>query len=176
MKLKWAIILSLVVIPVVLSGCINSAHSVGEIASYWSSITSFTAWETIRINNQAFESYVFFTKPDKIMREDYVNESLVQKIIVENGTQTVITSNGTFTLNATLDDVNALDPFVLILNNINSFNITKNGDKLILTSKTPGLPTYEIELIGKLPSRIVVRQEGLKIIVEYKKIEMMVGR
>ncbi|MDK2870049.1 MULTISPECIES: hypothetical protein [Pyrococcus] len=164
----------LFVILVVLAGggCISIHHSTIDVLSYWSSITSFTAQETIKINNQTFESRVSFTKPDKIIREDYVNGSLAQKIIIENGIQTVITSSGTFTLNATLDDVNALDPFALILNNLNSFNVTKNGNKLLLTPKTPGLPAYTVELNGKLPKRIIIQQEGLRMVIEYRRINV----
>lgn len=55
-------------------------------------------------------------KPDKIIREDYINGSLAKKIIIENGTQKVISSNDTFVLNTTVDDVSALDPFAAILN------------------------------------------------------------
>ncbi|WP_199920105.1 hypothetical protein [Thermococcus piezophilus] len=59
---------------------------------------------------------MIFMKPDKIIREDYINGSLAKKIIIENGTQKVISSNDTFVLNTTVDDVSALDPFAAILN------------------------------------------------------------
>ena len=45
---------------------------------------------------KSFESHVIFMKPDKIIREDYINGSLAQKIIIESGTQKVISSNDTF--------------------------------------------------------------------------------
>jgi len=155
----------------IISGCISpQSYSVGDITSYWSSISSFTAQETIKIGNQTFESYVNFTKPDKLIREDYMNGSLVQKVVIENGIQKIVTSNGTFTLNATIEDVNALDPFASILNNLESFNVTKNCDTLILEPKKPGLPTYEVELNGRLPKRIIIKQDGLAVVVEYRKI------
>ena len=154
-------------------GCISSSsNSIKDILSYWHSINSFTAQETIKIGNQTFESYVNFTKPDKITREDYINSSVVQKVIIENGIQKVVTSNGTFTLNATVEDVNALDPFAAILNNLDSFNVTKKGNTLLLRPKTPGLPTYEIQLDEKLPERITIKQDGLVIVIEYKKIRV----
>ncbi|WP_456396728.1 hypothetical protein [Thermococcus sp.] len=140
--------------------------------SYWHSINSFTARETIKIGNQTFESHITFTKPDKITREDYINGSMIQKVIIENGIQKVVTSNGTFVLNATIDDVNALDPFASILNNLDSFNVTKMDNTLLLRPKTPRLPTYEVQLNGKLPKRIIIKQEGLTIVVDYGKIEV----
>ena len=45
---------------------------------------------------KSFESYVIFMKLGKIIRENYINGSLAQKIIIENGTQKVISSNDTF--------------------------------------------------------------------------------
>ncbi|WP_297070100.1 hypothetical protein [Thermococcus sp.] len=138
--------------------------------SYWHSINSFTAYEMVKIGNPTFESYVNFTKPDEIARADYVNGSLIQKIVIEKGLQKVITANGTFILNATLDDVNALDPFASILNNLDSFNITKKGNTLFLAPNVSGLPFYEVELDGKLPKKITVKQAGLVIVVEYMKI------
>lgn len=111
-----------------------------------------------------------FTKPDKIVRADYLNGSLVQKVVIENGIQKVITDNRTFILNATIEDVNALDPFASILNNLESFNVTKNGNTIILESKKLGLPTYEVELNGKLPEGIVIKQGSLAVVVEYRKI------
>ncbi|MDV3104661.1 LolA family protein [Thermococcus waiotapuensis] len=152
------------------AGCISAGTSIDGILSYWRSINSFTARETIKLGNQIFESYVNFTRPDKITRADYVNGSLIQEIRVENGVQKVVTVNGTFILNATLDDVNILDPFALILNNLGSFNVTKRNSTLLLTSKTGGLLSYEVELNGKLPKKITVRQAGLVLVVEYKMI------
>ncbi len=151
-------------------GCISQIYSVEDITSYWHSINSFTAHETVKIGNQTFESYVNFTRPDKIIRADYINGSLVQKVVIENNTQKVITANGTFILNATLDDVNALDPFASILNNLDSFNVTRRDNTLFLAPKTSGLPFYEVELNGKLPKKITVKQAGLVLIVEYRKI------
>lgn len=167
MKLK---ILLAVLVVVLIGGCLSSDSSVKDIISYWHSINSFTAQETMKIGNQTFESRVTFTKPDKITRADYINGSLVQKVIIENGIQKVVTSNGTFVLNATINDVNAIDPFAAILNNLESFNVTKNGNTLILKPKRPGLPTYEVELNGKLPKRIILKQDGLAVVVEYKRI------
>lgn len=123
MKLK---ILLVVLVAVLVGGCISTEPSLNSIVSYWHSINSFTAHETIKIGNQTFESYVNFTKPDKIARADYINSSMVQKVIIENGIQKVVTANGTFVLNATIEDVNALDPFASILNNLNSFNLTSS--------------------------------------------------
>jgi len=165
-KLMFGLLLCAIV-----SGCISQSYSVRDITSYWSSIKSFEAQEIIEIGNQSFESHVIFVKPDKIIREDYVNGSLAQKIIIENGTQKIITPNGTFTLNATIDDVNALDPFAAILNNLPNFSITKNGDILILKPKTPEAPTYEVKLNGKLPAKITIKQAEQTITVEYKKLK-----
>ena len=168
---RTVVVLLILCLITVVSECIRpTSHSVNEVLSYWSSISSFTARETMKIGNQAFESYVNFTKPDKLIREDYMNGSLVQKVVIENGIQKIVTSNGTFTLNATIEDVNALDPFASILNNLESFNVTKNCDTLILEPKKPGLPTYEVELNGRLPKRIIIKQDGLAVVVEYRKI------
>lgn len=158
----------LVVVVVSVGGCISKEPSLNSIVSYWYSINSFTAHEEVKIGNLTFESYVNFTKPDKISRADYVNGSPLQEVTIENGIQKIVTANGTFTLNATLDDVNALDPFASILNNLDSFNITKRGNSLILTPKTKELPSYEVELNEKLPRKITVKQGGIVIIVEYK--------
>ncbi|WP_227738754.1 hypothetical protein [Thermococcus eurythermalis] len=137
---------------------------------YWHSIKSFSAEETIKIGNQTFESYVNFTKPDEISRADYINGSLIQKVVIKNGIEKIVTSNGTFTLNATIYDVNALDPFAAILNNLDSFNVTMGGNTLILKPKKPGMPAYEVELNGKLPKKITIKQDGLVVVVEYRKI------
>ena len=163
-------ILLAVLIVVLAGGCLFTGSSSKDVISYWHSINSFTAHEAVKIGNQTFESYVNFTKPDKITRADYINGSLVQKVLIENNTQKVITANWTFALNATLDDVNALDPFASILNNLDSFNITKRDNTLLLTPKTSRLPFYEVELDGKLPKKITVKQAGLVIVVEYKKV------
>ncbi|NJE02001.1 hypothetical protein [Thermococcus sp. JdF3] len=162
-----------VILMVLASGCISTYHSTEDVLSYWHSIDSFTAHEVVKIGNQTFESYVTFIKPDKIARADYINGSPVQKVVIENNTQKVITANGTFFLNATLDDVNALDPFVAILNNLDSFNVKRQGDILLLKPKTEGMPTYEVELNGKLPEIITIKQAGLTIVVEYKTIEVV---
>ncbi len=167
MKLK---ILLAVLVVVLVGGCLSTEPSLSSVVSYWHSIKSFSAEETIKIDNQTFESYVNFTRPYKITRADYVNGSLLQKVVIENNTQKVMTANGTFTLNATIDDVNALDPFASILNNLDSFNITKKGNTLFLTPKISGLPSYKVELNGKLPKKITVKQTGLVLVVEYKKI------
>jgi len=167
-----AVLMIVVIIGGFSPGCISASHSTKDIITYWHSISAFTAKETIKIGNQTFESYVAFTKPDEITREDYSNDSLVQKIIIKNGVQKVVTGNGTFILNATLDDVNALDPFVAILNNLDSFNVKRQGDILLLKPKTEGMPTYKVELNGKLPERITIKQAGLTIVVEYKTIEV----
>jgi hypothetical protein len=146
-------------------GCISQSYS---IRGYWSSIKSFEAQEIIDIGNQSFESHVIFMKPDKTIREDYVNGSLAQKIIIENNTQMVITLNTTFILNATITDVSALDPFAAILNNLQNFNVTKNDDILILKPKTPEAPTYEVKLDGKLPAKTTIKQADQTITIEYK--------
>ncbi len=157
---------------IIVSGCISQSYLIEDIILYWSSIKSFEAQEIIRISNQSFKSYVIFVKPDKIIRVDYVNGSLAQKIIFENNIQKIITSSGTFILNATMNDVNALDPFVAILNNLHNFNVTKNGNILILKPRTLEMPTYEVELNGKLPAKIIIKQTGQTITVEYKKLEI----
>lgn len=162
-------LIGLLLLGVIGLGCISQSYSVRE---YWSSIKSFEAQEIIDIGNQSFESHVIFMKPDKIIREDYINGSLAQKIIIENGTQRVISSNDTFVLNATIADVNALDPFATILNNLQNFSITKNGDILILTPKTPEAPAYEVKLKGRLPAKITVKQAGQTITIEYKKLKV----
>ncbi|WP_258083484.1 hypothetical protein [Thermococcus thermotolerans] len=167
--MKWWVLILLTVLAL---GGIFHTYSEEDVISYWSSITSFTAHETIKIGNQTFESHVSFTKPDKITRKDYINGSLVQKIVIENGIQKIITANGTFVLNATMEDINALDPFASILTNLESFNVTWEGDILLLKPKTEGMPTYEVELNGKLPERITIKQAGLAIVVEYKTIEV----
>ncbi|MCD6373839.1 MAG: hypothetical protein J7L37_09945 [Thermococcus sp.] len=159
-----------IILMVLAGGCISTYHSTEDALSYWRSIDSFTAHEVVKIGNQTFESYVNFTKPDKITRADYINGSLAQKVIVENGIQKVVTSSGTFVLNATINDVNVLDPFASILNNLESFNVTKNGNTIILESKKLCLPTYEVELNGKLPERIVIKQGSLAVVVEYRRI------
>ena len=164
------LIFSLLLCAIVL-GCISQSYSVEDITLYWASVKSFEAQEIIKIGNQSFESHVIFVKPDKIIREDYVNGSLAQKIIIENNTQRVITSNTTFILNATITDVNALGPFVAILNNLQNFNIMKNGDILILKPKTPEMLTYEVKLNGKLPAKITIKQAEQTITIEYKKLK-----
>ncbi len=151
---------------------IPSAHSPVDVISYWSTISSFDAQEVIKVGDQSFESRVIFVKPDEITREDYINGSLAQKITIKNGTQKVMTANGTFTLNSTINDINALDPFVAILNNLESFNVTWERGILLLKPKTEGMPTYEVELNGKLPGRITIKQAGLTIVVEYRMIEV----
>ncbi len=165
-------ILLAVLIVVLAGGCLFTGSSSKDVLSYWHSINSFTAHEVVKIGNLTFESYVNFTKPDKIARADYINGSLLQEVTIENGIQKVVMANGTFTLNATRDDVNALDPFALILNNLDSFNVTKRDNTLLLTPKTTGLPSYEVELNGKLPRKIMVKQAGLVIVVEYKKVSV----
>jgi len=170
MKAMSAVLMGVVLIVGFSMGCISSGLSVKDILSYWSSIKSFSAEETIKIGNQTFESHVNFTKPDKISRADYINGSLVQKVVIRNGVEEVVTTNGTFVLNATINVVNALDPFAAILNNLDSFNVTMEGNILILEPKKPGLPTYEVELDGRLPKKIIIRQDGLEVVVEYRRI------
>lgn len=162
----------IILLTILVLGCISQSYSVKDITSYWSSIKSFEAQETIKFGNQSFESHVVFMKPDKIIREDYVNGSLAQKIVIENNTQRVITSDTTFILNATITDVNALDPFAAILNNLQDFNVTKNDDILILKPKTPEMLTYEVKLNGKLPAKITIKQANQTITIEYKKLKV----
>ncbi|ALM76077.1 hypothetical protein [Thermococcus barophilus] len=167
--MRWLLIILLTILVL---GCISQSYSVEDITLYWASVKSFEAQEIIEIGNQSFESHVIFMKPDKIIREDYVNGSLAQKIIIENNTQMVITSNTTFILNATITDVSALDPFAAILNDLQNFNVTKNDDILILKPKTPEAPTYEVKLDGKLPAKITIKQADQTITIEYKKLKV----
>lgn len=129
-----AILIVISIVGILLVSYYLLAHFQNEVNNEvkWNRITSFSAHERIAIGNQTFESYVNFTKPDYISRADYRNGTFLQKVIIENTTERIFTINGTFTLNVTTDDINALDPFAAILNNINGYNVTRNGNILIL--------------------------------------------
>ncbi|WP_297417721.1 hypothetical protein [Thermococcus sp.] len=141
----------------------------------WQSITSFKAQEVVIIGNHTFKSYVNFTKPDYISRADYwPNGKFIQKIVINGNIEKVITTNGTFTFNVTWTNTDAIDPFALVILNLEQFNISKRGDLRVLTPKTRTLPHYKIWVNSRgLPKEIII--EGASrdtIVVKYKKLTM----
>ncbi len=138
----------------------------------WQSITSFKAQEVVIIGNHTFKSYVNFTKPVYISRADYSNGKLIQKIIVNGSIEKVVTANSTATFNITWTNTGTIDPFALVILNLEQFNISKKGDIWLLTPKTRTLPHYKIWVNSRgLPKEIII--EGASqdtIVVKYKKL------
>ncbi len=72
-----------------------------------------------------------------------------------------------------MEDINTLDPFAAILNNIAGYKMTRSGNILILKPTNVSQPTYKV-LVGEngLPKEILLKKDTYKITIEYLYIKV----
>ncbi len=151
---------------VALAGCATQqSQSNLQIKGYWDKISSFKTEVTYTIGNESYEADIVYVKPDRVMKIE--NGTVV---LIDGDMKTVVSEGKMFKLAASDFDLDTLDPFVAILNNLDSLNFKAEDGKLVVTSEDF---SFAVELNSSLPAKIaVVYQNSTIAIASYINISI----
>lgn len=157
---------AILVLIVALAGCATQqSQSNLQIKGYWDKISSFKAEVTYTIGNESYEADIVYVKPDRALKIE--NGTVV---LIDGDTKTVVSEGKMFKLAASDADLDTLDPFVAILNNLDSLNFKAEDGKLVVTSEDF---SFAVELNSSLPAKIaVVHQNSTIAIASYINISI----
>ncbi len=135
------------------AGCVSQQ----QVGDHWNKINSFKAEVIYTVGNESYRAEVTYVKPDRVLKIE--NGTVV---LISGGTKTIVNEGKIFELAASKDDLDTLDPFVAILNNLDSLNFKTDDRKLIANS---GDLSFVIKLNRTLPEEIEVMQRNSTIVV-----------
>ncbi|WP_202319475.1 glutaredoxin domain-containing protein [Archaeoglobus neptunius] len=135
------------------AGCVAQP----QVDDYWNKINSFKADVIYIVGNKSYRAEVTYVKPDRVLKIE--NGTAV---LIDNGTKTIVSEGRMFKLAASKDDFDTIDPFVAVLNNLDSMSLKADDGKLIANS---GDLSFVIQLNHTLPEKIAVVQRNSTIVV-----------
>ncbi len=143
---------------VAVAGCVTQQPQFNlQIKGYWDKISPFKAKVIYTIGNESYEADIVYVKPDKALKIE--NGTVV---LIDGDTKTIVSDGKMFRFAASDADLDTLEPFVVILNNLDSLCFKAENGKLVISSEDLN---FAVELNGNLPAKIEVVQQNSTIAI-----------